>query len=211
MDSLIILIGAGGHAKSVIDSINGNENKAVIKGFLDSYKQGSHLGYRVLFNNIHQISNPKNYHYFICVGDNRIREKWFLDLERNELKAINIIDKTAIVSKGVIIGKGVFIGKSAIVNNGAQIGNNVIINTRALVEHGCKIADHANVSTNSVVNGDVLVERGAFVGSSSVVNGQLKIGQYSVIGSGSVVIRDVEPLTVVAGVPAKIIKSRDVE
>ena len=82
----------------------------------------------------------------------------------------------------------------------------MIINTKSLVEHGCFIGNHANVSTNTTLNGDVIVEDYAFIGSSSVVNGQLRIGESALVGSGAVVIRNVEPRTVVAGVPAKYIK-----
>ena len=97
----------------------------------------------------------------------------------------------------------------AIVNSNAVVGDNCIVNTKALLEHGCYLDRHVNISTNSVLNGDVYVEDGAFVGSSSVTIGQLRIGAWSTVGAGAVVVRNVEPLTTVAGIPAKVIGRKE--
>ncbi|WGE67655.1 acetyltransferase [Actinobacillus equuli subsp. haemolyticus] len=169
MRKKIVLIGAGGYAKSVLDSLD--EQQFEFCGFIDNFKPTgcSHLGCEI----------------------------------------VNVIDKTAIVSNRSQLGKGVFVGKMAIVNAGVTVGDNVVINTKALVEHGCFIGNHCNISTNTTLNGDVIVEDFAFVGSSSVVNGQLRIGEKAMVASGAVVIRNVEPRTVVAGVPAKFIKEHN--
>lgn len=197
----IILIGAGGYSKSVIDSISLFNNDIV--GFIDDNKKGIHLGYEILGNKIEDLSNPKEYEYFICIGDNNKRKKWFDIINKNNLKLINVIDSTAIISSNVEIGIGCFVGKMAIINSDVKIGDNCIINTKALIEHGCRIKNHVNISTNSVLNGDVIVENGAFIGSCSVVNGQLVVGEKSLVGSGTVTIRDVKAFSTVVGVPAR--------
>ncbi|MCE9675724.1 acetyltransferase [Paraclostridium bifermentans] len=200
----IIFIGAGGYAKSAIDALSlYNHN---IEGFIDDYKEGKHLGYNILGKDIDDIKTPKNYEYFISIGDNIKRKNWYDKLKNKGLNLINIVDPTAILSDNTQIGEGCFIGKMAIINSDVLIGNNCVINTKALVEHGCRIGNHVNISTNSVLNGDVNVKDGAFVGSCSVVNGQLCIGEKAMIGSGTVVIRDVESCSTVVGVPARKIK-----
>ena len=68
------------------------------------------------------------------------------------------------------------------------------------------VGNHCNLSTNTVINGDVVVGEGSFVGSSSVTIGQLTIGSWSTVGAGAVVTKDVKDGTVVAGVPARILK-----
>lgn len=202
----LILIGAGGFAKSVLDSLD--DERYEFCGFIDNFKpEGSqHLGYPVLASRIQDFAERDNYSYFISIGDNEHRLEKFFKLQQLGCKIINVIDKTALVSRNSTVGIGVFVGKMAIVNSGVTVGDNVIINTKSLVEHGCFIGNHANVSTNTTLNGDVIVEDYAFIGSSSVVNGQLRIGESALVGSGAVVIRNVEPRTVVAGVPAKYIK-----
>lgn len=203
----LILIGAGGHAESIIDSLDSMQYKLV--GFVDSSKTGFHLGFPILSNEITNIPLYQSYVYFVSIGDIYHRKLWYKKLVDLRLPIINIIDKTALISKSATIGVGNFIGKFAIVNAGAKIGNNNVINTKALIEHECRVGSHTHISTNSTINGDVIVEDSVFFGSSAVCNGQLKIGSHSIIGSGSVVIKDVEAWTTVVGVPARIVRRRN--
>lgn len=204
MKKRLILIGAGGFAKSVIDSID--EKKYSIDGFIDNIKSGSHLGCKIYANNLDDLENKEEYCYFVTIGDNEKRTYWYKELVKRNLEIINVIDKTAILSENITFGRGIFIGKLAIINNDARIGENVIINTKALVEHGCRIGNNVNISTNTVLNGDVTIKNNCFIGSSSVINGQITINENSIVGSGTVVIRDVEKNIVVAGIPAKVIR-----
>lgn len=201
----LILIGAGGYAKSVLDSIDYFNYSMV--GFIDELStQKEHLGYPILAHDIDELNNNEEYFYFISIGNNRNRKRWFDKLSLYGLRLINVVDKSAVVSPHASIGNGCFIGKLAIVNSNSSIGNNCIINTRALVEHGCKVNDHANISTNSVINGDVNIGKGSFIGSSSVTIGQKSVGEWSTVGAGAVVIRNVGDNVTVAGVPAIEIK-----
>ena len=189
MKRKLILIGAGGFAKSVIDSLE--LDKYEIVGFIDDIKKGKHLGYSILGNSLDNL-NVKSHYFFVCIGNNEKRALWYNRILEKGLEIINVIDKSAIVSKNIRIGKGIFIGKLAIVNSDVTLGNNIIVNTKALLEHGTSVGDNSNVSTN--------------IGSSSVLNGQLKIGDGAIIGSGTVVIKDVKEKTTVVGVPGRVIK-----
>ena len=203
MKKKLILIGAGGYAKSVIDSLRLDEYEIV--GFIDDIKKGEHLGYSILGNSLDNF-NSQSYCFFVCIGDNEKRTIWYNKILEKGFEIINIIDKSAIVSKNIRIGKGIFIGKLAIVNSDVTLGNNIIINTKALLEHGTSVGDNSNVSTNTAVNGDTKIGKGCFIGSSSVLNGQLTIGDGAIIGSGTVVIRDVNENTTVVGVPGRVVK-----
>lgn len=202
----LILIGAGGYSKSVLDSINTSKYK--IEGFIDEFSENSfHLGYKIFGKSLNSLDDYRKYVYFICIGNNKSRKLWYNRLTNENLKIINVIDKSAILSKMATLGNGCFIGKMAIVNSKAIIGNNCIINTRALVEHGCHVGNHVNISTNSVINGDVIVREGSFIGSCSVVIGQKSIGKWSTVGAGSVVIKSIGDGVTVAGVPSKFISN----
>lgn len=201
----LILIGAGGYAKSILDSIDYYNYQVV--GFIDEISnEKEHLGYPILGRSLNDLDDMHQYFYFISIGNNEKRSIWYKRLIDNQLRLINVVDRSAIISPRAEIGNGCFVGKLTIVNSKAVIGNDCIVNTRALVEHGCTVHDHVNLSTNSVINGDVVVGEGSFVGSCSVTIGQLHIGQWSTIGAGSVVIHDVGDGITVAGVPAKTIK-----
>jgi len=199
----LILIGAGGYAKSVLDSLDIYNYDFI--GFIDDYKEGKHLGYDILANDISIIRNPDEFLYFVSIGDNDKRKYWYNILKSMNLDVINVVDASAMISRNATIGEGCFIGKMAIINSDAHIGDNCIVNTKALIEHGCHIKNNVNISTNTVLNGDVKIENDVFVGSCSVINGQLKVGEGAIVGSGSVVVKDVEPNTTVVGVPAKLL------
>ncbi|MDU1193830.1 sialic acid O-acyltransferase [Hafnia paralvei ATCC 29927] len=206
MKKKLIIIGAGGFAKSVIDSLDYGLYELV--GFIDSYKTGMHQGLSILANSIESIECADKYSYFIAIGDPDIRAMWFELLDSYHLDMINVFDATAIISKRAKLGICIYIGKMAIVNCDSIIENGVVINTRALVEHGNRIGFCTNISTNVVLNGDVRVGDKSFIGSCTVVNGQLEIGSGAIIGSGSVVIRNISNNIVVAGSPTKLIKVR---
>lgn len=203
----LILIGAGGHSKSVADAID--RTKYQLCGFLDEYKTGTHMGLPIFGADIACVPDYKNYRYFVAIGDVDCRKMWFDRVQDMGLDLINIIDASAIISESATLGVGNFIGKMAVINADARIGDDNIINTKALVEHECRVGNHNHLSTNSVINGNVIVEDSVFLGSSSVCNGQLTIGHDAVIGSGSVVIKDVPPMVTMVGVPARIIKRRN--
>ena len=114
MKKKLILIGAGGFAKSVIDSLKLNEYEII--GFIDDIKTGKHLGYSILGNSLNDF-NSQNYCFFVCIGDNKKRTIWYNKILEKGLEIINIIDRSAIVSKNIRNGKGIYIGKLAIVNS----------------------------------------------------------------------------------------------
>lgn len=201
----LILIGAGGYAKSVLDSVDIYNYE--VTGFIDEFSNNEeHLGFPIVAHSLDELENNKKYVYFIAIGNNEKRRIWYERLKERKLRMINVVDRSAIVSPRASLGTCCFIGKFAVVNSKANVGNNCIINTRALIEHGCCLEDHVNLSTNAVINGDVRVGEGSFIGSSSVTIGQLSIGKWSTVGAGAVVIHNVGDNVTVAGVPAKVIR-----
>ncbi|MGP1411743.1 MAG: acetyltransferase [Peptoanaerobacter stomatis] len=201
MESLIV-IGAGGYAKSILDSIDYYNYK--LEGFLDEFSnKKEHLGIPIIANNLNNIEGKEEKFFFVAIGNNCNRKRWYDKLIENNLRLINIVDKTAVISPRAKIGTGCFVGKMAIINSMSSIGDNCIINTKALVEHGCSVASHVNLSTNAIINGDVKVAEGAFIGSSSVTLGQLSIGSWCTIGAGAVVTKNIDNDITVVGIPAK--------
>nr|WP_318717312.1 acetyltransferase [uncultured Treponema sp.] len=201
----LVLIGAGGYAKSVLDSIDYYNYK--LEGFLDEFtSEKEHLGVPVIAHSLEEIPNKEKLFYFIAIGNNINRKRWYDKLKENRLRLINIVDRSAIISPRANIGTGCFVGKMAVINSMSTVGDNCIINTKALVEHGCTVGSHVNLSTNSVINGDVMVGEGSFIGSGSVTLGQKTIGSWSTVGAGAVVTKNVGDNVTVAGVPARILK-----
>ena len=201
----LVIIGAGGYAKSVVDSLG--YRAADVAGFVDERPdKAEHLGWPVLAHGIEGLGRPEAYSYFVAIGSNPKRRAWYERLRALGLPTFSVVDPSALVSPRAELGDMCFVGKLAVVNAGAAVGDDSIVNTMALVEHGCRVGDHVNLSTKSVVNGDVRVGDGCFVGSGAEVVGQVSIGEWSIVGAGAVVTRPVPANVTVAGVPARKIR-----
>ncbi len=207
MRKKLVIIGAGGHAKSVVDSIDDTEIE--LFGFIDMAKEGYHCGVPIFGSKIEHVPNYKDQYYIIGIGDVIARREWYRRICDMGLKTLNVIDKTAVIAKNVQIGTANYIGKLAVINADAKVGNNNIINTKALIEHECRVGDHTHISTASLVNGNVVVGDGVFFGSCAMTAAQVTLGEYSIVGAGGVVIKDIPAWTTAVGVPAKVIKIRE--
>ena len=189
----ILLIGGGGHCKSVIDVIE-QEERFEIAGIVDKPKLlGSKvLGYPIIGNDSDLSNLVKKYQYaLITVGQIRspsLRVKLFNLANEAGFVLPSIISPNAYVSQHTSIGNGVVIMHNALVNANAVIGDNCIINSKVLIEHDCQIFDHCHISTNATINGGVVVESGCFVGSGSTTKESITIQKNSFIKAGSLVV-----------------------
>lgn len=167
----IILIGYGGHAKSIVDSIE-NGKKYRIVGYTDLKERNCRFHYLGTDDILEDLYNQGVCNAVICIGflgKGQIREQLYDKLMQIGYNMPIIKDPSAIISETASIGEGTFIGKGAIVNAEARIGKNVIINTKALVEHECIIDDFAHIAVGAVLCGQVHVGKRAFVGANSTI------------------------------------------
>jgi sugar O-acyltransferase (sialic acid O-acetyltransferase NeuD family) len=118
------------------------------------------------------------------------------------------IHQTAFVATGAIVGEGSMVFARSAVCADARIGRCCIVNTAASVDHECEIEDGAFIGPGATLAGLVKVGRFADIYTGAVILPGITIGEGAVAGAGSVVLRDVEPYTVVAGNPARVIKRR---
>jgi maltose O-acetyltransferase len=112
--------------------------------------------------------------------------------------------------RGLKIGKGSSIGHRAILDarKGLIIGENVVFATEVMVwtlHHDYNDINFAGKGA-SVLIGDFV-----WLGSRSIILPGVTIGKGAVVATGAVVTKDVEPYTVVAGIPAKVIAKRDIK
>lgn len=205
----IILIGGGGHCKSVIDSINKSKEYKVI-GILDLIdKVGSEiLGISVIGTDkgleIHYKNGVNNAFLTVgSIGDISLRKKIYSNAVAIGYKFPNIVDATAIISNNAEIGYGNFIGKGSIVNAGAKIGNNCIINTGAIIEHDCNIQDFCHMAPGVTLSGGVIIGENTHIGTNSTIIQNIKIGDNTMIGAGSVVLKDIGSNAKAYGNPCK--------
>lgn len=185
----IILIGAGGHARSCIDVIEqqGQYHIAGLVG-LPEQRHTQQLGYPVIASDDALGELAKSYQYaLISIGQIQtaeLRLRLYQQAKQCGFQMPVIIAPTAHVSRHAAIGAGSIVMHGAIVNAGARVGNNCIINTRALIEHDTNIEDHCHISTGSILNGDVTVDAGSFIGSGCTIKEGVLIGKGCLVGMG---------------------------
>ena len=191
----ILLLGAGGHARSCIEVIE-QEGRYTVGGLVGLPDEvGTYvLGYPVLGTDgdlpglLHRFV-----HVLITVGqikspEARIKLHALLDAQGCRLPVI--VSPRAHVSAHAQVGAGTIVMHGAIVNAGARIGRNCIINSQALVEHDAVIGDHCHIATAAVINGDVSIGAGSFIGSNACVRQGIRVAEHCVVGMGQLVLAD---------------------
>ena len=205
MDRKLILVGGGGHCKSVIDVA---ESACwSIHGILDVRENVGQkvLGYSI-FGTDDMISElAKDYLFVITVGhiknaEIRIKLQDRILSAGGELAVI--IAKDAHVSPYATIGQGSVIMHKAVVNADAKVGASCIINTMANIEHDAVIGNCCHISTGAMVNGNCIIGDNTFLGSRAVVANGVSIADNCVISVGSVVRKNISKSGIYAGNPA---------
>jgi sugar O-acyltransferase (sialic acid O-acetyltransferase NeuD family) len=204
----IIILGGGGHAKVLIDTLHLNSQQ--ILGITDSdpNKTGqSLLGVPVIGGDDVIAEYPTETIYLVnglgSVRVNRHRVALYDHFKQDGYTFASVIHPSAIVASDVALSEGVQIMAGAVIQTGSRIGRNAIINTRAVVDHDCLIGDHAHIAPGATLSGGVDVGENAHIGAGATLIQQLRIGRNSLVAAGAVVIRDVPEGVTVAGVPAR--------
>lgn len=194
----IILLGIGGHARSVVDSIE-QAGKYNIKGFLDTEEmQGKRFrDYNVLGtdSDIRQFFGKGVRNAFVTIGfmgHGTVRNRLYEQLRAVGYLMPNIIDNTAAVSQNAELEDGIFVGKNAVINSDAKIGRMCIINTSAVVEHSCHIGRYSHIAVGSVLCGGVSVGEQTLIGANATVIQNIEIGRNVIVGAGMTIRKDVE-------------------
>ena len=190
----IILIGGGGHCKSVIDVIE-LEGELKIIGIVDKPKLlgAKVLSYSIIGNDSDLADLAKRYPYaLVTVGQIKspvLRIKLFDLAIKSGFIIPAVISPRAYVSPHASVGKGTVVMHDALINANAKIGENCIINSKALIEHDAIIENHCHISTGSIINGRTIIRLGTFIGSNSMAKEDVIVKRHSVIGGGSIVLK----------------------
>lgn len=199
----VLLIGAGGHAKVVYDTLRridptlsiqvmDEDNALDGHDFVDTYIEALSLPHMI-------VTKPAH----IAIGDNATRQRLGRELAERGHTLFSVIHPAAVVSPRAQISEGALIAAMAIVGPGATVGKGGIVNHGAVVDHDCVIGPWAHIAPNATLGGGVTVGEGALVGAGAVVLPATSIEAWATVGAGAVVTSNVAAHAVVMGVPAK--------
>lgn len=212
MSRKLIVIGAGGHAKVLIDALLTRAANVVGLTDNDPSKAGtSVLGIPVigddraidrllpaeviLVNGIGSVGRPD------------LRRQIFEAFKARGYEFATVQHPSAIVSPHAQMLEGVQLMAGSVVQAGAAIGCNSIVNTKASVDHDCKVGAHVHIAPGVTLSGNVEIADNVHVGANSTILQNIHIGAGCVIGAGTVVVRNLPSNANVCGVPARNIET----
>lgn len=201
----LILVGGGGHCKSVIDVAE--SAGYTILGILDRPEEVGKkvLDYEVIGTDDDMVKYVNKAEFIVTVGQIKspdLRVKLHEMIERAGGRLATIVAPTAYVSKYAQLGSGTVVMHQAVVNANAKIGKGCIINTFANIEHDVTIGDYCHISTGTMVNGECKVGNRCFIGSQSVLVNGISVGDGFIVGAGSFVRKTITQKGVYYGNPA---------
>ena len=209
----MLVIGARGFAKEILEIIqdlNDLKDTAFYDDINDDVK-----GF--LFNEFLIIKNEKDVRFFfenkskkftIGIGNPLLRRKLsqkFTDLGGDYTSTISPYCK--IGSHDVIIGVGTNILSNVIISNSVKIGVGCILYYNVTITHDCNVGDFVEISPGAILLGRVEIGDFSHIGSGAIILPNIIIGKNVIVGAGALVSKNIPDDCVVAGVPAKIIRS----
>ncbi len=211
----VVIIGASGHAKVIIDIFE-KQGEYTVLGLLDKAKYAGtpFFGYEILGQDKDIPSLLQKHpgcHFFVAIGDN-----WERKLVQDnitslfpEIQFTSAIHPYAQIGKNVKIGQGVAIMAGVIINSDTFIEDFTILNTRVAVDHDNHIHPFASIGPGATLGGNVSIGAHSIVGMGAVIKHGCHIGQHSLVGAGALVLQGFADYDVLYGNPARFIRKRE--
>lgn len=211
----IVLFGASGYAKVIIDIIE-KQNEYQIVGLIDDFKPvGERLLNHTVIGKIEDLSRLMIeydiYGGILAIGDNWVRSK---AVEKvcsvvPSFKFVNAIHPSSVIGQDVKIGDGSVVMAGVVINPSSSIGAHCILNTNSSIDHDGIMKKFSSLAPNVTTGGNVEIGEFSAISIGSIIIHGKKIGNHTVIGAGSLILKDVGDNEVVFGLPGKCKKKRN--
>jgi sugar O-acyltransferase (sialic acid O-acetyltransferase NeuD family) len=196
------IIGSGGHAGVVVESLNYSKDNFQIRIFDENIAVSGKLLSQFSIQFLNNFIDLDEY-FHIAIGSNDIRARLSLEAIKYNKKPLSIIHKLSIVSSSAVVQEGVFVAANSIIASQSIIESGCIINHAAIIDHNCSVGEYSHIAPNVTLGGGVSIGKQCLIGAGSVILPNVTIGDFSIIGAGSIVINDVSEGLIMAGNPAR--------
>lgn len=215
MTTRLVILGAGGFGREVLDVIEAiNHNRAAsgslayeVLGFLDDGAPDPNTlepyGVTVIGGVADITGLPTDVEYVIGVGDPAVRRKIAEVADEAGRRSPALVHPSVTSGRAVNLGGGTIVCAGARLTNNIQVGRHVHVNLNATIGHDAVLDDYVTLSPLVAVSGYAQLGAGAFVGTGATINPGVTVGDAAVIGAGGVVLRDVGAGVTAVGVPAR--------
>jgi sugar O-acyltransferase (sialic acid O-acetyltransferase NeuD family) len=208
----ILIYGASGHARVIIDIIE-KTGLYAISGLVDDTGAVTTLmGYQVA-TTINSYLDKGVRAGVVAIGDNWQRSRVVNKIlgQYKDFEFVTTVHPSVVIGRDVVIGKGTVVMASCTINPCTKVGNHCIVNTGSRLDHDCEINDFASVAPGVTLGGNVRIGEYTAVGLGAAVIQKVEIGSHSVIGAGSSVIRNIPSNCISYGNPCKFIRDRSLD
>ncbi len=199
----IVIYGAGGHGKSLLDVLRALRHYRIL-GFVDDGRPaGSEVMGLPLLGGKEALPGLRAQGVRMAVnavggiGNIRVRVRVFRILAEAGFVCPPVIHPSAVVEPGAHLEAGVQVMPLAYVGSEAHIGYGALVNTGAIVSHDCRVGAYANLSPGATLAGGVVIGEGVLIGMRATINLGVTVGAGARIGNGATVKSDVPPKGVV--------------
>ena len=205
MPTELLVIGAGGHARVVIEAIKGkSQDCLIILTDQDLAKEGKKVLGSIRIKYLKNWAElPGQYH--AAIGNNQARQQLSVLAQEQGKQPFVVVHPDAYVSPSAHLGGGSFVAAKAVISAEAKISEGCIINHGAIVDHDCRIGSYAHIAPNATLGGGVEVGSGCLIGASATILPMVKIGCDVVVGAGAVIICDIPDNQTVMGNPGRCV------
>jgi len=206
----MLILGAKGHAKELLDLLDKQNLLENIYFFDDQSQDGSAVLYEnfPILKSINEVNElfKTDTRFILGIGGVKPRQLLYERFHNIGGKPISVISDTSTVGNyNVILGKGLNIMHNVAIFNDVSIGNGTLINSFASVHHDCRIGNFCEISPGARILGRATIGDFSSIGSNAVILPDVVIGENVVIGAGSVVTKHIPDNSTAIGVPAKLI------
>ncbi|MEW1955043.1 acetyltransferase [Terrabacter sp. NPDC080008] len=197
-----VVLGAGGHARSVVDVLERAGQSVVAVSGHAPEGQPWHVDVLADDDAAVELATARGLRLVVAIGASATRTRLVRELLARGLRVPPVVASTATVSDRSLLGDGCVVLEHAHVGPASHLGEGVLVNTAAVVEHDCSIGVGVHLAPGAVVLGGACVGDGTLVGSGARVLPLVTVGSGVTVGAGAVVTGHVADGQTVVGVPA---------